>query len=122
MVFGNGRDDDGRNINRVAFKFGVAFGQDANGGKPIIPEVISDQTEPPAENDHIGGGKNESYFLRRLIFVISGIRVGIKREFNQLAGIERAAMMAVEVELNAGGIGVGAMVTAILHECGHNVF
>jgi hypothetical protein len=31
-------------------------------------------------------------------------------------------MMTVEVELNAGGIGVGAVVTAILHECGHNVF
>jgi len=63
-IFIDRHDDDGRSINRVAFKFRVAFWQDANGGEFVIPEVVSNKTEPPAENDDIGGGKHERYFLR----------------------------------------------------------
>jgi hypothetical protein len=122
LPFGNRRNFDGRDEGRVAFQIGVTFWQDANGGELVIPKVVGDKAEPPAENDDIGGGKDERYFLRRIILVVFGVRVGIKREFDQLAGVEGAAMLFVEVELDAGGIGVGRQVAAIFRKHGHNVW
>src|ERR1035438_6213880 len=117
--FSNGRNDDGRDENRDAFQFSIAFGQDADGGKFIFTESVGEEIEAPAEDDDIGGGERERQFLRRHSLVILGIRIGVERVINQLAGVETTAMMFIFVKLNAGGIGDGGLVTTIIKEGGH---
>ena len=120
-----GRDFDGGDEGDGAFEFGVAFGEDAEGGELVFAEFIGEEAEPPAQDDDIGGGKGERQFLRRGVFVITGVGVGFEGVINQLAGVEAAAMVFILVELDAGGVSVGGLVAGIFEEGGrggHDVF
>ena len=98
----------------MAVEVGVAFGQDADGGQVVFLELVGQQAEPPAENHHVGGGEGEREFLRRRVLVVVGVRVWFQGVFNQLAGVEAAALVFVEVELDAGAILAGGGVTGII--------
>ena len=78
--FINGRGGDGGDESRMADGFGVAFGQDADGGEAVFLKLVGQMAEPPAEHDHVSGGKREREFLRRLVLVILGVRVWFQRE------------------------------------------
>src|ERR1700677_1184438 len=92
-----GRDFDGGDEGGGAFEFGVAFGDDADGGEFVIAEVVGEEAEPPAQDDDIGGGKGERQFLRRLVLVITGVGVWFEGVINQLTGVKPTAMMLVLV-------------------------
>jgi len=98
----NGRDGDGGDKGRVAVNVGVAFGEGAHGGQVIFLQLVGQQAEPPAEHHHIGGGEREREFLRRLVLIVGGIRVGFERVFDQLAGVKATALVVRQVELDAG--------------------
>lgn len=120
-----GRDFDGGDEGNDTFEFGVAFGDDAEGGEFVIAEFIGEEAEPPAQDDDIGGGKGDGQFLRRLVLVVTGIGVWFEGVINQLAGVEATAMVFILVELDAGGVSVGGLVTGIFEEGGrggHDVF
>jgi len=89
--FINGRDGDGGDEGHVANGFGVAFGQDADGGEIVFLKPVGQVAEPPAQDHHVSGGEGERQFLRRLVLVILGIRVWLQRVFDQLAGVEGVA-------------------------------
>ena len=99
---GYGRDDDGGDESRVADGFGVAFGQDADGGQAVLLKLVGQVAEPPAEHHHVSGGKRERQFLRWLVFVVLRIRVWLRRGFDQLAGVEGPTTLFRLVELDAG--------------------
>ena len=117
--FISGRDSDGGDESSVADGFGVAFGQSADGGEVIFLELVGQVAEPPAEHHHIGGGEGERDFLRRLVLVVLSIGVWFQRVFDQLAGVEGAACVFRQVELDAGAILAGRGVTGILFEIWH---
>ena len=54
LLIGNGRNDDGRDVSRDAFQFGITFGKPADCHEGIIPEFIGQEIEPPAEDNDIG--------------------------------------------------------------------
>jgi len=54
IILGNGRNDDGRDVSREAFQFGITFGKQADRHEGIIPEFIGQEIEPPAEDNNIG--------------------------------------------------------------------
>ena len=60
----------------VALQFGVALGQDADGGEVVFLELVGQCAEPPAEHLHVGGGEDQGQSLRRDVFVIRRVRVG----------------------------------------------
>ena len=100
----NGRDGDGGDEGLVAVEIGVAFWQDVDGGEVIFAELVGQQAEPPAENHHVGGGEGEREFLRRRVLILAGVRVGFQGVINQLAGVEAAPALLVEMELDTGAI------------------
>ena len=87
-----------------------------DGGKAVVAQIIKALSKPPAEDGDIGGGKGEGDFLRRGVFVIGSIGIGVERTFDQLAGVERLAVVFIQMELDAGRVGVGRMVTNIFQE------
>ena len=123
--FANRLDFDGRDEDFGTVEVGIAFGEDADGGEFVIAEEIGEASEPPAQDDNIGGGKRERQFLRRRVLVVFGIWIGFEGVINQLAGVEATAMVLVLVELDAGGVSVGGLVAGIFEESGrggHDVF
>ncbi len=111
-----GRDFDGGDEGDDTFEFGIAFGDDAEGGEFIIAEFIGEEAEPPAQDDDIGGGKGDGQFLRRGVLVVTGIGVWFEGVINQLAGVETPAAVIIVMELDAGAIGVGGFLTIIFKE------
>jgi len=65
----------------MAVNIGEAFGQDADRGQVVFLELIGQDPESPAERHHISGGERERQFLRRLVLVVGGVRVGFQRIF-----------------------------------------
>lgn len=111
--FINGRDGDGGDERHVADGFGVAFGQDADGGEVVFLKPVGQVAEPPAQDHHVGGGERERQFLRRLVFVVLSIRVWLQRVLDQLAGMEGPACVFRQMELDGGAIPAGRGVTGI---------
>ncbi len=58
--------------------------------------------------------------LRRHVPAVASIGVGFEGIINQLAGVETAAVVFVLMKLNAGGVGVGGLVTFIFQKGGHD--
>ncbi len=63
--FAGGGDADEGDVGLVALQFGVAFGQDADGGEVVFLEPVGQGAEPPAEQLHVGGGEDQGQSLRR---------------------------------------------------------
>lgn len=97
----------------MADGLGVAFGQDADGDEVVFLEPVGQMAEPPAQGHHVSGGKRERQFLRRLVLIVPGIRVWLQRVLNQLAGMEGAAPVFRQVELDGGAVSAGRDVTGI---------
>ncbi len=112
-AFRNGRNDDGRDEDRGAFEFSIAFGNNPDGDEGAFTEPVGEKIEPPAKDDDIGGGKHERQFLRRPVLVGFGTGVGSERESNQLAGVKGLAMIFILMKLDEGGGGVESLVTFI---------
>lgn len=97
-ALGNRFDGNGGDESRVADGFGVAFGQDADGGQAVLLKLVGQVAEPPAEHYHVGGGESQRKFLRRrclrtATIVVVGVRVGFERVFDQLAGVKAPALV-----------------------------
>ena len=120
-VLANFRNRDGRNKCCLAFHIGVALRQNSDGRKPVVPKVISHQSESPAEDDDISGGEHQTQLLRWLLRILLSTSIWSKRELNQLAGVERPAVMFVKVELNKGGISGGLIIATVFEKRGHNM-
>ena len=65
--FADRLDFDGGDKRLVAVEVAVAFGEGADGGEFIFTQIIGNATEPPPQDDHIGGGEGKSQFIRRRI-------------------------------------------------------
>lgn len=113
--FADRLDFDGGDKRLVAVEVAVAFGEGADGGEFILTQIIGNATEPPPQNDHVGGGEGKSQFVRRRVLGVGGFGVGFKGVFNQLAGVETAPP-PLKMELDAEAIHVGSVVTIIFKE------
>jgi hypothetical protein len=78
-------------------------------------QVTGEPVKPPAQDNHIGGGKGKGQFIRWRVFIVFGIGIGFERIFNQLAGV-KATPPPLEMELDAEAIHVGSVVTIIFEE------
>ena len=109
-------DDDGGDEGSAPVEIGIAFGQDMDRGEFILPEQISQPTETPAQDHHIGGGEGEREFLRRCALVIAPDWIWFQGVINQLAGVKAVAMLLVEKELDAGAILTGCGMAVVFGE------
>jgi len=114
VFFINGRDADEGDIGLVALQFGVAFGQDADGGEVVFLELVGQGAEPPSEHLHVGGGEDQGQSLRRDVLVVRRVRVGFQGVFDQLAGAKGAALVFRQVKLDGGAVSAGDGVAGII--------
>jgi hypothetical protein len=112
-------DFDGGDKGFIAVELGVAFWEGADSSEFVFTQIIGNATEPPPQDDHVGGGEGKGQFirrgLRRATIVVFGIGIGFKCVFNQLAGVE-AAPQPLEMEFDAEAIHVGSVVTIVFEE------
>ena len=107
---------DDRDKDGVALEFDIAFRNEADSGKGAFTEPVGEETEPPAQQDDIGGGEHERQFLRRFVSVRIGTGVWGERESNQLAGVESLTMVFILMKLDEDGGGVEGFVAFIQEE------
>lgn len=110
--FADRLDFDGGDKRLVAVEVAVAFGEGADGGEFIFTQIIGNATEPPPQNDHVGGGEGKSQFVRRRVLGVVGLGVGFQGVFNQLAGVETAPP-PLKMELDAEAMHFGGLETIV---------
>jgi hypothetical protein len=114
----NWGNNDGDDEGSAAVEIGIAFGQRVDRGEVVFAEQISQPTETPAQNHHVGGEEGEREFLRRRVLVFAGVRVGFQSVINQLAGVKTMPAVFIQMELDAGAILAGAGIAFVFGE-GH---
>ena len=72
---GNRCDGNGGDKRSIALQLSEALRQDADGSQLIFAQVVDDQVQPPAQNDHVGGGEDEGELLRRGVGIVLGLGV-----------------------------------------------
>lgn len=97
-------DDDGGDERPDTVEVGIAFRQDVDHSEVVLAEQISQPTEAPAQDHHIGSGEGEREFLRRRGLVTARVGIGFQDVINQLAGLKTVASVFIQMELDAGAI------------------